>query len=167
MSQAAPEIQGRWTIAAIPGVATSYNADGSIASINRSIAGSGTGCGIVKVSEKKDLAWQFLCWWTSGDTQLRYNNNVESILGTVARTATANKEAFSSYSWNANDLEVLQYQWSQVKELPELPGGYYVARAVDQAYWEVLNGEENEKDALINWGKIADNEIKRKIAEYQ
>lgn len=167
LSQAAPEIQGRWTIAAIPGVASSYNADGTVASINRSIAGSGTGCGIVKVSEKKDLAWQFLCWWTSGDTQLRYNNNVESILGTVARTATANKEAFSAYSWNANDLEVLQYQWAQVEELPELPGGYYVARAVDQAYWEVLNGEENEKDALLNWGQVADNEIKRKIAEYQ
>lgn len=166
LTQAAPEIQGRWSIAAIPGIAT-YNEDGSIASINRSIAGSGTGCGIIKVSEKKDLAWQFLCWWTSADTQLRYNNNVESILGTVARTATANVEAFGSYSWNANDLEVLQYQWEQVQELPELPGGYYVSRAVDQAYWQVLNGKENEKDALLNWGKIADNEIKRKIAEYQ
>ncbi len=165
LTQAAPEIQGRWTIAPIPGVPT-YNEDGSIASINRSIAGSGTGCGVVKVSEKKDLAWQFLCWWTSADTQLRYNNNVESILGAVARTATANVEAFNAYSWNANDLEILNAQWQEVEELPELPGGYYVARAIDQAYWEVLNGEENEKDALLEWGKVADNEIKRKIAEY-
>lgn len=167
LTQAAPEIQGRWSIAAIPGVATAYDAEGNVTAINRSIAGSGTGCGIVKASQKKDLAWQFLCWWTSADTQLRYNNNVESILGTVARTATANVEAFSAYSWNANDLEILQYQWEQVEELPELPGGYYVSRAIDQAYWQVLNGKENEKDALLRWGEVADNEIKRKIAEYQ
>jgi ABC-type glycerol-3-phosphate transport system substrate-binding protein len=63
LNQAAPEIQGRWTIAEIPGVAT-YNEDGSIASINRSIGGSGSGCSVVAPSENKDGAWQFLCWWT-------------------------------------------------------------------------------------------------------
>lgn len=165
LNQAAPEIQGRWTIAEIPGVAT-YNEDGTIASINRSIGGSGTGCGVVAPSTNKDGAWQFLCWWTSAETQLRYNNNVESILGTVSRTATANKQAFESYSWNADDLDILRRQWAQVEELPEVPGGYYVSRAVDQAYWAVLNGEDNEKDAMLEWGEIADNEIARKIAEY-
>ena len=74
--------------------------------------------------------------------------------------------AFSSYSWNADDLQILLDQWSQVKELPELPGGYYVSRAVDQAYWAVLNGEDNEKDAMLEWGEVADNEIDRKIQEY-
>lgn len=160
LTQAAPEIQGRWSIAAIPGV---MQEDGTI---NRSIAGSGTGCSVVAPSTNKEAAWQFLCWWTSAQTQLRYNNNVESILGAVSRTATANVEAFSSYSWNADDLEKLNYQWSQVKELPEVPGGYYVSRAVDQAFWAVLNGKDNEKDAMLEWGKVADNEIKRKIAEY-
>lgn len=160
LTQAAPEIQGRWKITAIPGV---MQEDGTI---NRSIAGSGTGCGVVKASANKDEAWQFLCWWTSADTQLRYNNNVESILGAVSRTATANVNAFSSYSWNADDLQILLNQWSQVEELPELPGGYYVSRAVDQAYWAVLNGEDNEKDAMLEWGEVADNEIDRKIQEY-
>lgn len=165
LTQAAPEIQGRWTIAPIPGVAT-YNEDGTIASINRSIGGSGTGCSVVAPSQNKDAAWQFLCWWTSAETQLRYNNNVESILGTVSRTATANKQAFESYSWNADDLDILLEQWACVEELPEVPGGYYVSRAVDQAYWAVLNGEDNEKDAMLKWGEIADNEIIRKISEY-
>lgn len=160
LTQAAPEIQGRWKICEIPGT---MQEDGTI---NRSIAGSGTGCGVVNESSNKDEAWQFLCWWTSADTQLRYNNNVESILGAVSRTATANVEAFSSYSWNADDLQILLSQWSQVQELPELPGGYYVSRAIDQAYWAVLNGESNEKDAMFEWGEVADNEIDRKIQEY-
>lgn len=160
LTQAAPEIQGRWKICAIPGT---MQEDGTI---NRSIAGSGTGCGVIKRSANKDEAWQFLCWWTSADTQLRYNNNVESILGAVSRNATATVEAFSSYSWNADDLEILLEQWAEVEELPELPGGYYVSRAIDQAYWAVLNGDDNEKDAMIEWGEVADNEIARKIAEY-
>lgn len=161
LTQAAPEIQGRWTISQIPGI---MQEDGTI---NRSIGGSGTGCGIVAPSENKDAAWQFLCWWTSAETQLRYNNNVESILGTVSRTATANVEAFNSYSWNADDLDILNSQWEKVEELPEVPGGYYVSRAVDQAYWSVLNGNQNEKDAMLEWGEVADNEIKRKIEEYK
>lgn len=161
ITQTAPEIQGRWKIAAIPGT---LQADGTM---DRSIAGSGTGCSVVAPSPNKDQAWQFLCWWTDAETQLRFNNNVESILGTVSRTATANIEAFSSYSWNAEDLEILRYQWDQVKELPEVPGGYYVSRAVDQAFWEVLNNESNEKDAMLKWGKVADNEIIRKINEYR
>lgn len=160
LTQAAPEIQGRWKICEIPGV---MQEDGTI---NRSIAGSGTGCGVVKASSSKDNAWQFLCWWTSADTQLRYNNNVESILGAVSRTATSNIEAFASYSWDADDLVILQKQWSLVEELPEVPGGYYVSRAVDQAYWAVLNGNDNEKDAMLKWGEVADNEIARKIKEY-
>ena len=160
LTQAAPEIQGRWKITAIPGT---VQADGTI---DRSIAGSGTGCSVVKRSPNKDGAWQFLCWWTSAQTQLRYNNNVESILGAVSRTATANIEAFSSYSWNADDLEILLEQWGHVEELPEVPGGYYVSRAIDQAYWAVLNNESNEKDAMLEWGEVADNEIARKIAEY-
>ncbi len=160
LMQAAPEIQGRWKIAYVPGT---MREDGTI---DRNINGSGTGCGIVKRSDNKEGAWQFLCWWTSAQTQLRYNNNVESILGTVSRTPTANIEAFNAYSWNANDLEILKMQWNEVEEFPELPGGYYVARAVDQAYWAVLNGDDNEKDAILEWGKVADNEIARKIAEY-
>ena len=161
LTQAAPEIQGRWSIAPIPGT---LQEDGTL---NRSIAGSGSGCSVVAPSENKDAAWQFLCWWTAAETQLRYNNNVESILGAVARTATANIEAFNAYSWNADDLEVLSSQWAEVQELPEVPGGYYVSRAVDQAYWAVLNGKNNSKDAMLEWGKVADDEIIRKIKEYQ
>ncbi len=165
LTQAAPEIQGRWRITSIPGNPI-YDEAGNMTGINQAIAGSGTGCSVINRSPNKDGAWQFLCWWTSAQTQLRYNNNVESILGVVSRTATANVEAFSSYSWNSDDLQILLNQWSKVEELPEVPGGYYVSRAVDQAYWAVVNNESNEKDAMLEWGEVADNEIARKIAEY-
>ncbi len=153
---AAPEIQGRWSIANVPGKSNG----------NNYVAGGGTGCSIVKKSKHHKEAWEFLKWWTSAETQIRYSNNVESILGMLGRVSTANVEAFKSLSWNPNDLEKLMNQWESVKELPEPPGSYYLTRAVDQAYWSVINDGYNPKDAITEWSQVADNEIARKIKEY-
>lgn len=167
---AAPEIDGRWAIANVPGthVATDcttpncHNED----HINRLTAGSGSGAGIVAKSPRPDKAWAFLEWWTSADIQTRYSNNVESILGLLGRSATANIEAFNRLGWDPEHLEALNKQWEHVYEVPEVPGSYYTTRAVDQAYWSVINDGINAKDAINKWSLIADNEIKRKIEEY-
>ena len=159
--QAAPEIQNRWSIAVVPGI---ENEDGTI---NHTVSGSGTGCGILEKSEHKEEAWEFLKWWTRSDIQARYNANVESILGSVARTTTANLDAFAKMGWEENDLEILLEQRSYIEEIPELPGSYYLTRSVDQAFWSVINGSDNAKDALTKWGREANAEIKRKISEYE
>ena len=153
---AAPEIAGRWSVALVP---ASENGD-------RTIAGAGTGCGIIEKSENKDEAWEFLKWWTSAETQIRYNNNVESLLGMIGRTTTANVEGFQSLAWDNEHLAVMEEQRKLMKEVPEVPGSYYLSRAIDQAFWTVVNAESNSKDAVMKWHKIADDEIARKIREY-
>ena len=57
-------------------------------------------------------------------------------------------------------------QRENISEIPEVAGSYYVSRAVDQAFWAVINGEETPKDSLSEWAEIADNEIERKINQY-
>lgn len=156
----APEIRGRWGIALVPGT---ENEDGTI---NRSVAGSGTGCAIIEKSSKKQQAWQFLKWWTSAETQTRYNNNLQSILGMIGRNAVSNVEAFNNLSWDKNDLVVLNQQWAQIKEVQEVPGSYDVTRSIDQAFWAVLEDNSKVKDAVVKWSKSADKEIDRKIKEY-
>ena len=153
---AAPEIKGRWEMALVPGT------EGG----NNTVAGAGTGCAIIEKSDKKSEAWEFLKWWTSTETQERYIQNVESVLGTISRPVTSNIEAFNSLGWKTADLKVLNEQWSLVRELPEIPGSYYLIRSVDQAFWEVVNGESTSRDALVKWSEVADNEISRKIHEY-
>lgn len=154
---AAPEIAGRWSVALVP---ASDNGD-------RTIAGAGTGCGIIEKSENKDEAWEFLKWWTSAETQTRYNNNVESLLGMIGRTTTANVEGFGNLAWDNEHLSVMEEQRKLVKEVPEVPGSYYLSRAIDQAFWTVVNAESNSKDAVMKWSNIADDEIARKIREYR
>ena len=153
---AAPEIKGRWSVATVPG-----SEDG-----NKSVAGAGTGCAIIEKSSNKSGAWEFLKWWTSEETQLRYSKNVESILGMIGRTPTANKNAMKQLAWNSYDRDVILEQWSYVKEVPEVPGSYYVTRAVDQAFWAVVNDSTTVKDAVAKWSNFADDEITRKIKEY-
>ena len=161
LSQAAPEIDGRWGIATVPGIK-----DKETGEINRTVSGGGTGCSILSVSKNKDAAWVFLKWWTQAQTQLSYNNNVEAILGSTARVPLATKEAFEKLSWKHSDLPVLSEQFDLVREINEVPGSYYVSRAVDQAYWNVVTNGKNVKDVLIEWSAVANDEIARKIKEY-
>ena len=160
LSMAAPEITGKWKMVPIPGF------KGEDGKINNVQAGSGTGCGILRVSNNPHLGWEFLKWWTSAETQLEYSNNCESILGVSGRVATANVEALSNMGWDKESVKNLLAQWKMLQEVPEIPGSYYTSRCIDQAYWNVVENSKNAKDMLIKWAEIADNEIQRKREQY-
>ena len=107
-------------------------------------------------------------WWTSADAQLAYNNALESVLGAVSRVATSNREAFARMAWNRADLPTLTAQFDLVREFEEVPGGYYVTRSADQAFWAVINHTvDNPKDAIVEWNTVANQEIARKVNEYK
>jgi ABC-type glycerol-3-phosphate transport system substrate-binding protein len=160
LKDAAPEIEGRWEMFPVPGTARE---DGGI---NRFAADSGNGCVILNASKRKDAAWEFLKWWTSAEAQSRFCRNVESALGLLGRVATSNVEALRSLSWDSDALESLEKQWENVRELPELPGGYYVARGIDQIYWNTVHSNGDMADLMLKWGRIVDLEIARKRVQY-
>lgn len=159
-SVAAPEINGKWRIAEIPGF---KDENGSVSNI---CAGGGSGCVIMNSCKNKDAAWKFLKWWVSADTQYAYSAEVEAVIGESGRVATSNTEALSRLSWDKESLNVILSQWKKVKEIREVPGSYYVSRSVDQAFWAVYNGKSTPKEAITEWANISDDEIKRKSEEY-
>ena len=156
----APEIQGKWAIAPIPGI---VKEDGSV---DNACSGSGTGVSIMKSSKNKEAAWKFVKWWVSADTQYRYSAEVEAIIGETGRTSSANPNAVSRLSWDDDALDVILSQWKNVKEIPEVPGSYYVSRSIDQAFWATKNGKKSAKEAIMDWSVTSDKEIERKIKEY-
>lgn len=160
ISAAASEINGLWGLAPIPGFKTENG------EINNIETGGGTGSVILEQSQNKKEAWEFLKWWTSADVQVQYANELESILGPAERQPTANTEALGRMAWSTEDITMLLKQWEKVEELPEVPGGYYTSRCVEQAYWNVVNKAANAKSTIVKWGKLADLEINRKRAEY-
>ena len=156
----APEIDGRWTVAPLPGV---RRADGTV---ERCSAGTGTGCAITKLTKDPEKAWRFLQWWTSKEIQSAYPEKLTSAIGPLGRIAVANNEAFAAMDWDDTMREVLLGQQHDIAEIPEVPGGYYTSRCLTQAFWEVVEQGKPAMEAMIRWGTILDNEIARKRAEY-
>lgn len=160
LTVAAPEIAGLWGMVPIPGTVKD---DGTI---DHSSSGGGTGCCILKNTNNPEIAWKFLKWWTSEDTQLTFSNDIESILGPSGRVALSNINAIKDLPWNDNMLDEIMNAWNNVREIPEYPGSYYVSRSVYQAFWNVVEKNKNPKEMLVKYGGEADNEIKRKWRQY-
>ena len=161
LKAAAPEIDGRWSVSVIPGT---LKDDGTV---NHSSASWGAGCAITKLSKSPENAWEFLKWWTSAETQLEYSNTLESVLGALGRVATANNEAFSQMNWDMGMYNAILLQKENTVEIPEVPGGYYTARGIDQAFWNVIESKKNPSEMIEKWGGIVNDEIKRKKQEYE
>ena len=159
----APEIEGMWTMVPIPGT---VQEDGTI---NQASTGGGTSCAILKsTSEKEKAAWEYLKWWTDTETQTNYSMTVESILGPTGRVAISNAEAMlDGLSWEDDAATQLEAAWRQVKEVPEVPGSYYIARSIDHSFWNVVNAGKIPKDMLNKWGLEVDREIERKWKQYE
>lgn len=160
LSVAAPEIQGLWSLAPIPGTP---QADGTI---DRSVA-SNVSCAMIFENAKDvDDAWEFLKWWTSTDTQVRYGQEIEALQGRSARWATANLEAMKALPWSASIAEQIQEQWKWVQGIPEVPGGYYTGRSVDNAIKSVINMGESPRESLLDAVIQINNELRVKREEF-
>ena len=160
LKAAAPEINGLWSVKQLPGTTA---ADGSV---RHTTAGSGSACSILKVSENREEAWEFLKWWTSAETQLAYSNEIEALLGSTGRVAVSNIKALKNMSWEPEMKAEVLAAWGNVTEIPEYPGGYYVARSIYQSFWNVVNSNYTAKDVLLKYSKQADAEMAQKWSQY-
>lgn len=156
---AASELGDCWGIYPVPGV----EKDGEV---NTTVIGDGTAAVMLKSTQDPDAAWEFLKWWTSEDTQYRYSTDIESVVGTAARHSTANIHALQRFTWERGDAEKIVAQYNSVINLPEVPGGYYLTRALENAFYSVQTEGENAKEMLIKWADMVDEEMKRKTEEY-
>ena len=160
LSVFAPEIRGMWEMVPVPGV---EKEDGTI---DRSVAGTSTGCIMLKDCRNPQAAWEFLDWWTSADVQLEYGKELESLLGVAARYTTANLEAIASLDWSKQDYANLTLQQSWTKGNPEVPGGYYTSRHIDNAFRNTVYHDRQPRDTLLEYVKLIDAEIENKRAEF-
>jgi ABC-type glycerol-3-phosphate transport system substrate-binding protein len=127
----APDIAGLWDFTVVPGV---ENEDGTI---NHTTGSTGLADIIMANTEYPEESWEFLKWWTSTETQTLYGREMESLMGASARVATANIEALANLSWPIKDYKELMEQFEQVQGIPQVPGGYYTWRNVNNAFYSV------------------------------
>lgn len=159
LSVFAPEIKGQWGFTVVPGT------EDENGSVDRAVVSTVTGTVLIRQNEHKKAAWTFMKWWASAPTQAQYGNNLEAVLGTSARYATANTSALSRLSWTAAELRVLTAQREVVRGVPEVPGSYYTTRHLDNAFRRVVNYGEDERETIADYARTIDEEIRYKRRE--
>ena len=164
----APDIAGKWEFAPLPGY---YREDGTY---SNSGSASTTADIIMKAKvedeeqlKQYDYSWEFLKWWTSTETQSNYARELESILGAAARHTTANVEAFKSLPWTKAERTILLSQWEITIGVPEIAGGYYVGRNLENAIRAVIDDDVNARETFQEYIVLINAEITRKRQEFK
>lgn len=160
LSVFAPEIRGQWGFTLVPGT---KKADGNV---DRTVSSNGTAVMMLDAAKDKQAAWEFMKWWTDEKTQVQFGREMESLMGESARYPTANVKALSELPWPVNDYKTLSEQQKWVKGIPEVPGGYFTGRILDNAFRRVVNSGLNPRDALYDQVIFMNNEITNKRKEF-
>ncbi|GIP17258.1 ABC transporter substrate-binding protein [Paenibacillus montaniterrae] len=156
----APEIRGLWDFTIVPGT---EQPDGTI---SHQVASSTTAVMMLENAKDKDAAWEFMKWWTSKDVQIQYGREMEGLMGEAARYPTANIAALEELPWPVKDYNNLESQWQWVEGIPQVPGGYFTGRHLDNAFRKVVNGKENPREALSDYIIYINDEIEIKRKEF-
>ena len=162
----APEIRGLWDFTLIPG--TEKVDENGETYIDRSDFITGSATMMIKQDNEtnKQNAWEFMKWWSRTDTQVRFGREIEALLGSSARYATANINAFSQLAWSVDDIEVLLAQWQQTVGIREVPGGYYTGRHITNAIRRVINKKEDPRETIIDYSITINEELTKKRIEF-
>lgn len=160
LQTAAPELEGQWGIALVPG---ERQADGTVL---RTHSANSTASMIFANTDKPDEAWEFLKWWLSAEIQTEFSNRLESTYGDAYRWNTANLTAFESLPYLDEHKEIILEELSYQTETARHPAGYMVEREVSNIWNDVVvNGKgltERTDRAVI----ASEREIRRKLVEF-
>ncbi|MDI9482060.1 MAG: extracellular solute-binding protein [Bacillota bacterium] len=163
----APDIKGLWGFAMVPGTVRD---DGTM---DHSVSSTGTAAIIMNQTKNRNASWEFLKWWVSTDIQSQYGNEMEAVLGPSARYPAANIEAFNKLPWPTRDFNTLMNQFDWIKGIPQVPGGYFSWRNVNNAFYRVVIAESEQRkqqmqprEALMEYVRYINEEITFKRKEF-
>ncbi len=121
---------------------------------------------VMRNETRMNDSWEFLKWWVSTDVQVRFGREMEALLGSSARYATANKEAIKQLSWNSRQIKILNESMEDTVGVPEVPGSYYTPRHVVNATRRVINEKDDARETLIDFTRKINEELTRKRQEF-
>jgi ABC-type glycerol-3-phosphate transport system substrate-binding protein len=166
LTVSAPEIKGLWDFALLPGTLRT-DASGR-QYIDRTTNTSGVCCIMIRQENEtvKQNAWKFMKWWVSTPTQLRFGREMEALLGSSARYATANIKALRQLSWSSKQLGILLASLDSSEGLPEVPGSYYTSRHVTNAVRKMVNEKDDPRETMIDYARKINEELTKKRQEF-
>lgn len=172
LSVFAPELRGEWGFDLVPGT---VQPDGTISHVVASspsgtavnqVGVGGPATAIMSTAKNKEHAWEFIKWWTSTETQVRFGRELESLMGAAARYPTSNVEAFKQLPWSLEERTKLLKQWEWIEGTLEVPGGYYTSRMFDWAFRSVVVELKPVRETLMKYNTDINYELMLKRREF-
>ncbi|HHV50391.1 MAG TPA: extracellular solute-binding protein [Clostridiales bacterium] len=160
LMNAAPEIMGKWAIAPSPGF---RREDGSICNVQPA---ADRACVVFESSDKKEMAWEYLKWWLSAETQTQFGYNMQTRYGVEYMWNTANLKAFARLQFPQEHKEVILSQWSNMREIVRHPATYMAERELSNAWTRVVTQGKTVRVSLDEAANIINREITRKMEEF-
>ena len=166
LAVSAPEIRGLWNFTLFPGTLRTGENGESV--LDRSVHSTGLSCMMIATDDEriKRDSWEFLKWWVSAESQVRFGREIEAILGSSARYTTANRDALSQLAWSASQLHTLQSQMEETVGFREIAGGYSTTRHMTNAIRRVINTKEDVRETLLTYARTINDEIRIKRQEF-
>ncbi len=149
----APQIENLWGITHVPGT---YNEKGEINYIAPVTVTAGI---ILDGSKNKADAMAFLNWWSSDKTQARFGSFLESLLGAAGRYATSNINVIEQLSWSKLQCENIKLQMRSTVGIPEVAGGYFTWRYLDNAFREIIDDGVDVREVMYACNKAIKEEM--------
>ncbi len=157
---AAPEIAGKWSIAAFPGVADENGV------VQRWTCNSGESSVIFSASGMQQEAWDFLDWYMSDEVQSEFGYLLQATMGNEYLWNSANLTAFLASSWPEADKQVIADQLEWTWEPSRMLGAYMVERELSNAVNSIVQDHENLRAAMDEAIKRINREVERKMEAY-
>ena len=161
LKNAAPELDGSWEIALVPGT---MQEDGTV---DRSTCGCAESTVIFKSdSEREAMAWEFIKWWSSADVQAEFGQTMQIIYGDEYFWPTANTQALAQLPIESDDMEIFLQFAKNVVDVARVPGTYMLEREMSNAFNSVVVDGDSVQSRLDAAVKTIDREILRKLEEF-
>ncbi len=160
---AAPELDGLWDIAVVPGTT---NSDGVV---ERWSTGGAETMAILSAAEehgREQEAWGFLKWWSSQDVQSQFGNLLQSTYGSEYIWPTANMNAFAELPLRSSHKAVIIEQMEWMTEAPWVLGTYMLERELSNAFISVTADGVEARRAMDTAVKRINRETYRKLEEF-
>ena len=167
----APDIRGLWGFTTVPGTVREDGTIDNTVTTNGIYMPDGrtssTAAVMMEGTSSKENSWEFLKWWVSEEAQTAFGKELESLMGAAARYPTANRHAFENLPWPTRDYQALSAQMENLRGIPQVPGGYFTWRNVNNAFYRtVVNQNMAPREALTEYVRYINDEINHKRNEF-
>ena len=87
-------------------------------------------------------------------------------MGASARVSVASQAAFENQMWTKAQSEQIKAQWKHAVGTPDVPGGYFMSRHINNAFRKIVYQNAPVRETLNEYVTYINKELTAKRVEF-